>query len=70
MGILALKTQKKNAKIANESAFRVGALVVGTLLALLNENRFVFILHLARLRPAAKNAALWRFLNALFEPYN
>ena len=32
------------------------ALVVGTLLALLNANRFVFVLHLARLRPAAKNS--------------
>ena len=30
--------------------------ITGSLLALLNANRFVFVLHLARLRPAAKNS--------------
>jgi len=55
MGILALKTQKRTPK--SQTNQRSGlALVVGTLLALLNANRFVIVLHLARLRPAAKNS--------------
>ena len=39
------------------------ALVVGTLLALLNANRLVYVLHFARLLPVAKKSAPWRFLN-------
>jgi len=55
MGILSLKTQKRTPKSYRNQRSGL-ALVVGTLLALLNANRFIFVLHLARLRPVAKNS--------------
>jgi len=55
MGILALKTQKRTPKSYRNQRSGL-ALVVGTLLALLNANRFRIFLHFARLRPAAKNS--------------